>query len=154
MLFFSCLDRHATNVYPATYRRCHAMSYDQPTRKSESPLPRSQARPLEGLTVGLSVSFGEDSTLHGFTEEEMNRAIVRLSDVLLSAGAQLVFGHDWRPGGVMSAVARLAVAHEPAVASADDQAPRRVGRTTNPAPSGRKPDLPPDLRDDLEQLGI
>jgi hypothetical protein len=130
------------------------MSYDQPAAKPESSLPRIQARPLEGLTVGLSVSCGEDSALHGFTEEEMNRAIVRLSDVLLSAGAQLVFGHDWRPGGVMSAVARLAVAHEPAVASADDQAARRVCRITNLVPWDRKPELPPDLRDDLEQRGI
>src|SRR5260370_16798282 len=134
MLFSPGLDRHATNVYPANYRRCHAMSYDQPTAQPESPLPRSRARPLEGVTVGLSVSFGEDSALHGFTEEEMNRAIVRLSDVLLSAGAQLVFGHDWRPGCVMSAVARLAVPHEPPLPSAHHQASRPLPPIPNLIP--------------------
>lgn len=130
------------------------MTEDPPIPNPESPLPKSQARPLEGLTVGISVSFGEDSTSRGFTEEEMNRAIVRLSDALLSAGAQLVFGHDWRPGGVMSAVARLAVAYDPAVASAGDQAAHQSCRITNLVPWDRKPELPPDLRDDLERRGI
>src|SRR4051812_7920156 len=87
---------------------------------------------LEGLAVGISVVSGEDSAQHGYGEEEMNRAVVRLSDVLLSAGARLVFGHDWRPTGIMSAVARLAVLYEPIAAVTGDQAiPPRSCRITN-----------------------
>jgi SLOG cluster2 len=116
--------------------------------------PKSATGSLEGIRIGISVALGEDSALHGFGEEEMNRAIVRLSDSLLSSGAQLAFGHDWRPNGVMSAVARLAVSYDPGIARTDDQSGGRSCRITNLVPWGRRPELPPDLRDDLEQRGI
>ena len=115
---------------------------------------RSAGRCLQGITIGISVALAEDSALHGFGEEEMNRAIVRLSDSLLSAGAHLTFGHDWRPNGVMSAVARLAVSYDPGAARADDPSGHPSCRITNLVPWGRRPELPPDLRDNLEQRGI
>ena len=57
-------------------------------------------RPLEGKAIGISVALGEDHARCGYGAEEMNRTVVRLSEVLLSAGARLVFGHDWRPYGI------------------------------------------------------
>ncbi len=120
---------------------------------SPSPLP-SPAVPLRGITVGISVAFGEDSARRGFTEDEMNRSVVRLSEGLLAAGANLVFGHDWRLHGVMAAVARLAVRFEPpasATRPAMDDAPCRI---TNLVPFGTHPELPEELRRDLEDRGL
>ena len=66
-------------------------------------------RPLAGCTVGISISESDEMVRLGFDRSEMNRCVVRLSEALLSTGARLAFGHDWRPGGVMEAVAALAV---------------------------------------------
>src|SRR6185503_12876261 len=65
--------------------------------------------PLEGCSVGISISASED--LHGrsLDLETVNRAVLQIAEVLLGAGANLVFGHDWRPGGVMQAIAGMAV---------------------------------------------
>jgi hypothetical protein len=69
----------------------------------------SVERPLSGCVVGISISESEEMERLGFDRAEMNRCVVRLSESLLAAGARLAFGHDWRPGGVMEAVAALAV---------------------------------------------
>ncbi|HEX4953585.1 MAG TPA: hypothetical protein VF017_09370 [Thermoanaerobaculia bacterium] len=67
------------------------------------------ARPLAGRRIGLSVSGdGAELAHHGFTPSGMNRFTVRLARALLAEGATLAFGHDWRPEGVMEAVAALA----------------------------------------------
>lgn len=71
----------------------------------------SSPRPLAGCVVGISISESDDLHRLGFDRDEMNRCIVRLSESFLAAGARLAFGHDWRPGGVMEAVAALAVRH-------------------------------------------
>src|SRR5688572_29128096 len=101
-------------------------------------------RPLEGVAVGISVGYGEDSAQCGFTEEAMNLVVVRLADGLLAAGARLVFGHDWRPRGVMAAVADLAVRYEPSTMPADGSA--RLCRITNLVPWDRRAELPEPLR--------
>lgn len=130
------------------------MNQDDLIANPIAPVSKIGGRPLEGLAVGISIALGEDSAQHGFGEEEMNRAVVRLSDALLSAGARLVFGHDWRPSGVMSAVARLAVTYDPAAPATDDQAAHRACRITNLVPWDRRPELPADLREDLEMRGM
>jgi hypothetical protein len=66
-------------------------------------------RPLAGCIVGISTSESDELESLGFDRFELNRTIIRLSEALLGAGARLAFGHDWRPGGVMEAVAALAV---------------------------------------------
>lgn len=66
-------------------------------------------RPLTDCVVGFSISESEGMERLGFDRSEMNRCVVRLSESLLAVGARLAFGHDWRPGGVMVAVAALAV---------------------------------------------
>jgi hypothetical protein len=111
-------------------------------------------RPLEDLGVGISISVGEESMQHGYSEEEVNRSVVRLSDALLSRGARLVFGHDWRPSGIMSAVARLAVAYEPSRTLDDHHQGRRPCRITNLVPSDKRLELSPDLRTELESRGL
>jgi hypothetical protein len=73
-------------------------------------------RPLQGCIAGISISDSEgDMERNGFDRSDMNRCVVRLSEMLLADGARIAFGHDWRPGGVMMAVAALAVRHFPFV---------------------------------------
>ena len=111
-------------------------------------------RPLEGKAIGISVALGEDHARCGYGAEEMNRTVVRLSEVLLSAGARLVFGHDWRPSGIMSAIARLAVAYDEGGAAWEDRPQRSGCRITNLVPWGRTPELPLEIREDLEERGL
>ena len=107
-------------------------------------------RPLEGMAIGISVAYGEDSATRAFTEEEMNSCVVRLADALLAAGARLVFGHDWRPNGVMAAVGDLAVRYEPSMPPAATD----TCRITNLVPWDRHVELPEKLREDLQARGI
>lgn len=127
---------------------------DDPAAKPTVPALKPVKRPLEGLVVGISVALGEDSAARGFGDAEMNRVVVRLSDALLSAGARLVFGHDWRPTGVMAAVARLAVTYDQSAAALQDSSARKSCRITNLVPWDRRPELPADLREDLEKRGM
>lgn len=122
------------------------MASDQLNAESSGPF-------LAGRAVGISIAFGEDSVARGFTEDEMNRSVVRLSDALLAAGANLVFGHDWRPNGVMAAVARLAVRYEPP-AGGESGAVQGQCRITNLVPWDSRAELPEELRRDLESRGI
>ena len=69
----------------------------------------ANAKPLAGLRVGISISESDDLEARGFTPSAMNRLTVRLNEALLSAGATVVFGHDWREDGVMDAVCRSAL---------------------------------------------
>ena len=64
---------------------------------------------LDKCIVGISTSESDELVSLGFDRFELNRTVIRLSEALLGAGARLAFGHDWRPGGVMEAVAALAV---------------------------------------------
>jgi hypothetical protein len=66
-------------------------------------------RGLQGQRVGISVA-ADDARLarRGFTMAGMNRFTVRIARALLADGARLAFGHDWRPEGVMEAIASVA----------------------------------------------
>jgi len=67
------------------------------------------AQRLEGQRVGLSVAADKAGLeSRGFTVAGMNRFTVRLARALLADGARLAFGHDWRPEGVMEAIASIA----------------------------------------------
>lgn len=66
-------------------------------------------RPLEQMTVGLSISESSDTREYGYSQDAINRVVIRLSERLLGHGAVVVFGHDWRSDGVMAAVSRLAL---------------------------------------------
>jgi hypothetical protein len=81
---------------------------------------RAAERSLSGMRVGLSVSgTGEQMARRGFTKDGLNRLTVRLARALLSEGAALAFGHDWREGGVMEAIANIALDYRQAAVPAE-----------------------------------
>ena len=67
------------------------------------------ARPLDGKIIGISISEADDIEHYGYRGWDVNRVTVRLSEALLNAGAHLVFGHDWRPDGLMTAICGMAI---------------------------------------------
>ena len=115
----------------------------------ESKLWHGEKRMLHGWVVGISVSDSDDLAAHGYGPGDVNRVIVRLSEALLSAGARLVFGHDWRPDGVMDAICRIAVGFQ---SLPKDRAPDPLIQNLIPWPD--KPILEPELRNELEQRGL
>jgi len=70
-----------------------------------------QNRPLEGMAVGISISEAEDLASTGFTSDDINFVTVELCRRLVALGAQVVLGHQWRPGGIMEQVTRFAQAY-------------------------------------------
>lgn len=71
---------------------------------------QEECKPLAGHRVGISIAVpdGPHMSSHGVDEREINRVVRSLSQILLAQGARLVFGHDWRPDGVMTEVLQLA----------------------------------------------
>jgi hypothetical protein len=118
------------------------------TRQLASKINRP--RSLEGLAVGISVAESDDLAAHGYTAEDVNRVTIRLSEALLGAGARLVFGHDWRPDGVMDAICRIAVKYQPTPPLRKAAGPL----IRNLLPWPEQPALDPEMRRDLEQRGI
>jgi hypothetical protein len=80
-------------------------------------------RPLAGCMVGLSISESEDSELRGFPAEQINRVTVHVVGALFGQGVGVVFGHDWRPDGVMQTVHSLAREMQPSSADAGRSTP-------------------------------
>lgn len=76
---------------------------------------RQSHRPLSGVAIGLSISAAEDVELnrHGLTSADVTDVTLDLCRRFVSLGARVVLGHQWRPGGVMEAVARFAQAYQP-----------------------------------------
>ena len=70
-------------------------------------------RALSGVSVGISISESEGSGQLGFGSQEVNQVTVEFSRELMGQGASVVFGHDWRPDGVMHAVATAAASAQP-----------------------------------------
>ena len=70
-----------------------------------------QNRPLEGMVVGISISEAEDLATTGFTAADVSLVTVELCRRLVALGAQVVLGHQWRPGGIMEQVTRFAQAY-------------------------------------------
>src|SRR5262245_13798955 len=110
--------------------------------------PDWSSRPLAGWVVGVSVANSEDLASHGYSPDDVNRATVRLAEALLSSGARLIFGHDWRPDGVMEAICRIAVTFQPPVRSMS------LPLIQNLLPWPAQPTLEPNLRADLEKRGL
>ncbi len=69
-------------------------------------------RPLTGFVIGISISGGEDLARHGLTKQDINHVTVELCRRLVALGAQIVLGHQWRPRGIMEAVARFAQVYQ------------------------------------------
>jgi SLOG cluster2 len=80
--------------------------------------------PLAGVRVGISVGgSAEELARRGFTERGVSRFTVRLARALLADGAALAFGHDWREGGVMEAIASIAFDYRLPAAPEETEAP-------------------------------
>lgn len=76
-------------------------------------------RSLEGLSIGISISESADASARGFSSNEVNRTVLAVSEALIAQGARLVFGHDWREGGVMDAIFDFALRYTPATGFAE-----------------------------------
>lgn len=72
-------------------------------------------RLLQGCYVGISVSESETSSRRGFPPAQVNRATFDIAAALVGQGARVVFGHDWRPDGIMEAVCRIALLTTPEI---------------------------------------
>ncbi|MFL4468363.1 hypothetical protein ACERZ8_00195 [Tateyamaria armeniaca] len=72
----------------------------------------TKTRQLQGMRVGLSISNSEDAEAHGFDDAEVNRATREIAQAVLAQGGSLVFGHDWRPEGVMASLFRFAMDYQ------------------------------------------
>ncbi len=106
-------------------------------------------RSLQGPVIGISISNAGDLAEWGYTGADVNRATVRLSEALLAAGARLVFGHDWKPDGIMDAICRLAIRYQTS-GDVDPAAPLIQSWLAWPDQS----QMEPDLQKQLEQRGI
>jgi hypothetical protein len=104
---------------------------------------------LDGLAIGISIGNSEDLAQVGYTPDDVNRVTVRLCEALLQAGARLVFGHDWRPDGVMDAICRVAVKYQPPMQTKAGQ-PLIQNLLAWP----EEPKLNSEVRRDLEQRGV
>lgn len=71
-------------------------------------------------SLGVSISASEDTDGLGLDTHEVNRAVLQISEAALGQGARVVFGHDWRPDGVMETVLTLAMGYHRR--TADDHA--------------------------------
>jgi hypothetical protein len=112
-------------------------------------MKRVNDRPLEDLAIGISISNSDDLLSRGYVDGDIARVTVRLSEALLEAGASLVFGHDWRPDGVMDVICRTAVKYQRQV-----QSIRPKPLILNFVPWPNQPSLDPEVRKDLEQRGV
>ncbi len=65
-------------------------------------------RPLSGLAIGISISESETLLQQGLTHDDVNLVTIELSRRLIALGAGVNLGHQWRPGGIMEAIARFA----------------------------------------------
>ncbi len=71
---------------------------------------------LSGVVVGLSISgtsaMQDGRFDRGFDEAEVTRTTKYLARDLLGEGGSLVLGHDWRQGGVMWEIMRIAMEYQ------------------------------------------
>jgi hypothetical protein len=81
------------------------------------------ARALTDVSVGISIAESEGAMRRGFGPKEVNQVTVDISRELIGQGASVVFGHDWRPDGVMEAVATAAAMAQPLGESKEQHRP-------------------------------
>ncbi|MBO9475842.1 hypothetical protein J7413_20095 [Shimia sp. R10_1] len=82
-------------------------------------------RVLAGMAVGISISESDQLDALGIDSVTVNHAVRDLVQAILAQGGRVVFGHDWRPGGVMDDIFDFAIRHSGLSISA---------KVSNPAP--------------------
>ncbi len=81
------------------------------TMSTNQPDNRDERRPLEGRVIGISISESEELPALGLLPNAINVVTADLARRIIALGGSVIFGHDWRTGGVMEAVSRFAVAY-------------------------------------------
>jgi hypothetical protein len=79
-------------------------------------------RPLDSVTVNLSISESDESAGLGFPVSELQRTLLRLVAIFLGHGARLSLGHDWRDDGVMESVWTFVERYRPTEKSGRNEA--------------------------------
>jgi len=97
------------------------------------------------IAVGISISDSEESRRLGFPPPLVARMTALLAEALCSHGVRLVFGHDWRPNGVMLEALRLAQDYSGPASGAEPM-------MTNLVPWPDHPALGPEDRDRLSHI--
>lgn len=72
----------------------------------------SDTRPLDGLALSLSISRSGEAETLGFSDGEINNTVREISTAVLAQGGRVLFGHDWRPEGVMAEIYNLALHYQ------------------------------------------
>lgn len=118
---------------------------------------------IEMRPVGISVSPCEDAARIGYDARQINRLVIRMSQLLLDKGLRLVFGHDWREDGVMRAVAGFAEKVAAGRDRGETQVEDRIGRVNlasadlrvvNVVPTSGRPISPVALKAVRESRGV
>jgi hypothetical protein len=81
-------------------------------KKSDPENAKIIYRPLEGRSVGISISESDDLASLGLENGIVNGLTVDLARRLIALGASVVLGHNWRTGGIMEAVASFALSYK------------------------------------------
>lgn len=74
-----------------------------------------QRKPFGGIVVGISISETSVMQHRGFDVGEVNRLTRVVAQDLLAEGASVVLGHDWRSGGIMWEILRVAQSYQASV---------------------------------------
>jgi hypothetical protein len=99
---------------------------------------------LDRVRLGVSIAAALDGRGRELDGREVNRTVERLCRQVLAAEAGLVFGHDWRPEGVMAQVLAVARTYQ----RTGDTEPRLI----NLVPWPEEPVLPAEERRFLADL--
>jgi hypothetical protein len=87
------------------------IAHDLPMKHQADNLNRSPQDRLRGKRIGISISESPELGHLGLNARAVNDITVDLARRLLSVGATVVLGHNWRLGGVMEAIAKFAMVY-------------------------------------------
>ena len=88
-------------------------------------------------SVGISVSQCKEALRIGYDDQQIHRIVIRIAQYFLDKNMRVIFGHDWRPDGVMHAVAKFAgrvASRSEANSDLNDELPRML----NVVPTSRE----------------
>ncbi|MEO0796191.1 MAG: hypothetical protein AAFX93_13560 [Verrucomicrobiota bacterium] len=88
------------------------MSLDQISNFDTDPL-------LGGLIVSVGISNPLEPSKWSYGADQVNEVVLEIARTLISHGAAVCFGHDWRADGVMLALYEMAEAHDAVLAHED-----------------------------------
>lgn len=114
--------------------------------KTDPQTAEAMPRPLEGRRIGISISESNDLPALGLGNDIVNGLTVDLARRLITLGASVVLGQNWRTGGIMEAVARFALSYK------SQSGPTEQPLIFNYLAFPDKPSLSDSDRKDLESI--